>query len=532
MYSHLLEEARLYERQAEAAISKKQRPAYHLTAPSGWLNDPNGFSRYKDRYHMFFQYYPYSSRWNNIHWGHAVSGDLLHWEYLPAALAPDREYDRDGCFSGGAVELEDGRQLLMYTSVRKEEQPGQVMREVQTQSVAVGDGINYEKAAENPVIDSDMIPEGGSRFDFRDPYLEKRPEGGYYCYLAGRDAQAGGQVLLYESDNGFQWKYVKTLIRNNNRFGVMWECPNFFPLDGKHVLIVSVMDMLPKGLEFHGGNNALCLVGDLDEETMTFTETGSMSVDYGIDFYAPQTLLTPEGRRIMIGWMQNVDAFSIRASDAPWAGQMSVPRELSLRDGRLYQKPIRELEDYRFNKREYKDVIVSDAEGENGGRNGERNRERNGERNGGKIIQHPGEKTVCELEGVRGRILDLMLRIRPAAEKVYRSFEMRFAQNDEFYTSLCFYPKTAVLQIDRTFSGTRRAILNQAQCRIDTDVTDLNLRILLDRYSAEVFIEDGRKVMTATMYTTESADRITFHAEGAVKIDVTKYELGRSRKSR
>ena len=81
------------------------------------------------------------------------------------------------------------------------------------------------------------------------------------------------------------------------------------------------------------------------------------------------------------------------------------------------------------------------------------------------------------------------------------------------------------------FSGTRRAILNQAQCRIDTDVTDLNLRILLDRYSAEVFIEDGRKVMTATMYTIESADRITFHADGAVKIDVTKYELGRSRKS-
>ena len=90
MYSHLLEEARLYERQAEAAISKKQRPVYHLTAPSGWLNDPNGFSRYKDRYHMFFQYYPYSSRWNNIHWGHVVSDDLLHWEYLPAALAPDK----------------------------------------------------------------------------------------------------------------------------------------------------------------------------------------------------------------------------------------------------------------------------------------------------------------------------------------------------------------------------------------------------------------------------------------------------------
>lgn len=509
MNSYLLEEARQYERIAEAAIAKKQRPVYHLTAPSGWLNDPNGFSRYQDRYHMFFQYYPYASHWNLIHWGHAVSDDLLHWRHLPAALAPDQEYDRDGCFSGGAIELEDGRHMLMYTSVRKEEQPDHVIREVQTQSIAVGDGINYEKSEDNPVIDSDMIPAGGSRFDFRDPCVTRRPGGGYYCYLAGRDAHAGGQVLLYESDNGFAWNYVKTLIRNNDRFGVMWECPNFFGLDGKHVLIVSAMDMLPKDLEYHSGNNAVCLIGDLDEETMTFTETGSMSVDYGIDFYAPQTVLTPDGRRIMIGWMQNVDAFSIRASDAPWAGQMSVPRELCLRDGRLYQMPVRELEDFRINKIEYKNVLVADTD----------------ENSDDSIYAFRPGSAACELDGIRGRVMDLTLRIRPDTDASYRAFEMRFAQNDAFFTSLCFSPESSVLQIDRTYSGTRRAILNHAQCHVDTDVSDLNLRILIDRYSVEVFIEGGRKVMTATMYTEESADRITFHAEGAVRLDITKYDI-------
>ncbi|MDO5131587.1 MAG: glycoside hydrolase family 32 protein [Eubacteriales bacterium] len=509
MNRYSLEETRRYESQAAAAIPETLRPAYHLTAPSGWLNDPNGFSRYRNRYHLFFQYYPYAAHWDQIHWGHAVSDDLLRWEYLPAALAPDRDYDRTGCFSGSAIELEDGRHLLIYTSARAEEQTDHTVREIQTQSIAVGDGINYEKVSENPVIDSAMLPEGGSRFDFRDPFITERPGGGFYCYLAGRDASGSGQVLLYESDNGFQWKYVRVLVRNENRYGVMWECPNFFPLDGKHVLIVSAMDMLPKGFDYQGGNQTLCLTGSLDEKTMAFTEEDCMTVDHGIDFYAPQTVQAPDGRRIMIGWMQNVDGFSIREPDAPWAGQMSVPRELRLRGGRLCQWPVRELDAYHVHKREYKDVVVagpvekSDAGWEEGSREG----------------------AVCALDGINGRVLDMTLRIRPAGETIYRAFEMRFAQNDEFYTGLRFVPETAVLEIDRTFSGTRRAILNRAQCRIDTDVSDLHLRILLDRYSVEVFVEDGRRVMTATMYTEESAGRITFHAEGTVKIDVTKYDL-------
>ena len=117
MTSQTLREARKYEEAAEKIIKKEDRPDFHLSVRTGWLNDPNGFSYYKGEYHLFYQYYPYEAKWGSMHWGHAVSKDLLHWEYLPAALAPDEAYDKDGCFSGSAVVLPDGRHLLMYTCV-------------------------------------------------------------------------------------------------------------------------------------------------------------------------------------------------------------------------------------------------------------------------------------------------------------------------------------------------------------------------------------------------------------------------------
>ena len=162
MDSTTLQNARAYEAQHGAAISAAERPAYHLTPYTGWMNDPNGFSFYQGNYHLFYQYYPYDTIWGPMHWGHAVSTDLLHWDYLPAALAPDSPCDKDGCFSGSAAQLPDGRQLLLYTSVRREEQPDGKTRDVQTQSVAVGDGLDYVKLAQNPVLDETCLPE-----DFR-----------------------------------------------------------------------------------------------------------------------------------------------------------------------------------------------------------------------------------------------------------------------------------------------------------------------------------------------------------------------------
>ena len=118
--SQALRDARRYEEIHETMIQKESRPAFHLSARVGWLNDPNGFSWYQGRYHLFYQYHPFDSHWGPMHWGHAVSDDLLHWTYLPAAMAPDKPFDRDGCFSGSAMTLPDGRHLLMYTGVARE----------------------------------------------------------------------------------------------------------------------------------------------------------------------------------------------------------------------------------------------------------------------------------------------------------------------------------------------------------------------------------------------------------------------------
>lgn len=496
MISQTLREARKYEETEEKAIPMEERPDFHLSTRVGWMNDPNGFSYYKGKYHLFYQYYPYASRWDSMHWGHAVSDDLLHWEYLPAALAPDESYDREGCFSGSAITLPDGKQLLMYTGVVEEKFRNGEIKTVQTQCLAVGDGVDYDKFEQNPVLDGNDLPEGCSRSDFRDPKMWQKADGTYCCVVGNRPADGSGQILLFTSPDGFSWSFKKILASNNNRFGKMWECPDFFELDGKGVLLVSPQDMFPQGFEYHNGNGTLCLIGDYDESTDTFTEEHNQAIDYGIDFYAPQTVLAPDGRRIMIGWMQNWDTCNLHAPERPWIGQMSLPRELSIRNGRLYQQPVKELDMLRSNRVEYKNVPISGIVG---------------------------------LEGIKGRRVDMELSIRPEdGEDVYQKFAVRFAQNEDYQTSLSFRPHEAILKVDRKFSGSRRAIIHQRRCLVNAPNAkkgELKLRVILDRFSVEAFVNDGEQVMAATFYTDQAADGISFFADGKVNVDIVKYDL-------
>ncbi len=494
MISQTLREARKYEEASEKMISKEERPAFHLSVRTGWMNDPNGFSFYQGKYHLFYQYHPYNSYWGPMHWGHAVSTDLLHWEYLPAALAPDEFYDRDGCFSGSAVTLPDGRHLLMYTGVVRERQPNGGHIEVQTQCLAVGDGIDYVKYEQNPVLDEKDLPEGCSRYDFRDPKMWQEEDGSYRCVVGSRPGDGSGQILLFASRDGFGWHYKKVLAANHNRFGKMWECPDFFELDGKWVLLTSPQDMLPSGFEYHNGNGTLCLIGRYDRETEEFTEEADQAIDYGIDFYAPQTILTPDGRRVMIGWMQNWDTCNHRrGNDEAWFGQMSLPRELHIKNGRLFQTPIRELDELRCGRVAYENVTVTGT---------------------------------VRLEGIQGRRIDMELKIRPAEGcDIYRKFAVRFAQGELCYTSFSFRPGESVLKVDRKFSGSRRAIIHQRRSKVNHDDGALKLRIILDRFSVEAFVNDGEQVMTAILYTDQAAEGISFVADGTVNMDVVKYDL-------
>ena len=497
MSKEKLKKAREFEQEQLKRISPEERPCYHVTGGSGWINDPNGFSFYKDEYHLFYQYHPYSNEWGPMHWGHVTSKDLITWERLPLAMVPEEAYDNFGCFSGSGIELPDGRHLLMYTGVGYVSDIPMANGELpthQTQCLAVGDGTDYEKYEKNPVLTAKDLPEGASKVDFRDPKIWKEKDGYFYCVIGSRPADGSGQILLYKSADGFEWEFVSVLAENKKRYGKMWECPDFFELDGKHVLLTSPQDMLPEGLEFHNGNGTLCIIGEMDPETHTLKEETVQSVDYGMDYYAMQTLLAPDGRRIMIAWMQNWDTTAHRCNDSKWFAQMSLPREVSVKNGRLYQTPIKELDAMRKDRVEYNDVVI--------------------------------DNDAITLDKIEGRTIDMELVIRPEdKENVYKKFVLRFAQNEKFYTELSFRPDESVLKIDRKFSGTERALVHQRRCLVNGDANELKLRVILDRFSAEIFINDGKQVMSAVIFTEQEAKGISFFAEGAAKIDIVKYNL-------
>lgn len=488
--NHSLLFARAYEQEAGGKIPRESRPAFHLTPLTGWMNDPNGFCWYRGQYHLFYQYNPYDTEWDAMHWGHAVSHDLLHWTYLPAALAPDAPYDSYGCFSGSAMELPDGKHLLMYTGVRQE--GGDKAREYQTQCIAVGDGTDYRKYEKNPVLDAEDLPEGLSPYDFRDPKIWRTEDGSYRCVVGARRQDKRGVLLEYASRDGFDWQYAGVLAENDGRFGLMWECPDFFPLEGKHVLFVSPQDMLPEGFEYHNGNGTVCLIGSMDGDR--FVEEHNQAIDYGIDFYAPQTILTPDGRRVMIGWMQNWDTCKTTGyEERPWFGQMSLPRELFLKNGRLYQQPVRELFQHRSARVSCHDVLLD------------------------------GEKT---LEGIAGRVVELDIHLRPAdPDRLYQKFVMKFAQNEKYYSILSYRPYESWLQIDRKFSGSRRAYIHQRRCLVPDRHGEIHLHVIMDRFSVEIFINDGEQVMTATILTGSDAKGISFETDGQAVMDITKYTL-------
>lgn len=483
--------ARAYEEEVSKQIPPEERPLFHLTPYSGWMNDPNGFSYYNGEYHLFYQYNPYKAEWDDMHWGHAVSRDLLHWRYLPAALAPDDWYDADGCWSGSAITLPDGKQLLMYTGIRKLDRDSEDA--LQVQCLAIGDGLNYEKVAHNPVIDGDSLPEGLSHYNFRDPKIWQEPDGSYRCIAGSCNGEQLGRLLLYRSDDAMTWQFESVFIENDGRFGLMWECPDYFELEQKKILLISPQFMLPDGFEYHNGNGTVCLIGETDAEGKHFAYTYHQAVDYGIDFYAAQTILTPDGRRVMIGWLQNWDACQNSKKGQSWYGQMSLPREIFLRNGRLCQRPIRELEQYRRNRVDYQNVLVRDS---------------------------------MTLYGVEGRSTELFITIRPKDKKaLYQKFSLRFAENEKFFSSISFRPHERVVKIDRKFSGSRRAIIHQRRCLVPNENGELTMRVILDRNSIEVFLNDGDQVMSAVIMTEPSAQGISFHAMGEVEIDVTKYDL-------
>ncbi|MFT8362299.1 MAG: sucrose-6-phosphate hydrolase [Sporolactobacillus sp.] len=329
-----------------AVTNDRYRLKYHLATPSGWMNDPNGFSYFKGYYHIFYQYYPYDSCWGPMHWGHARSKDLIHWETLPPALIPGDPEDEDGCFSGSAI-VKDNQLVLIYTGHHyyDKSDPNHFW---QNQNMAFSeDGIHFKKYDQNPIISA---PPADNTEHFRDPKVWER-DGIYYLVIGSQNTHELGRVLLYTSTDLLNWQLNGPITEAHSAEdeGFMWECPDIFRLNGRDILLFSPQGIKRKEKDYLNLYQTGYFVGALDYEHGTLEHKNFTELDRGHDFYATQTLLAPDGRRILFGWMDMWEADMPEKEDG-WAGALTLPRELLLKDDRIYMLPIKEVQSLRIEK--------------------------------------------------------------------------------------------------------------------------------------------------------------------------------------
>lgn len=467
-------------------VNTEYKPKYHLSVPAGWLNDPNGFGFFKGKCQLFYQYHPYDTVWGPMHWGHWTSENLLDWKQEPVAMAPDCEYDAAGCFSGTAID-ENGRYCIMYTGVIDEPSTG---RTPQHQCLAwTDDGIHVEKAAENPVIGLDQAPEGICPYDFRDPKLEKTSDG--YRIIVAAKINNVGKVLTYSSKDLKTWQYDGVYAEG---FGEMSECPDFFEIDGQRVLISSIMACKDEKLVLP--QPVVYMIGH--EEDGTFcAHTPMRDVDRGLDFYAPQSCLAPDGRRLMIGWAHawGCESPTHRLGHG-WAGTMTLMRECMIKNDSLYQQPIRELESKRRHAFACDNLAVE-----------------------GKM----------QLDACAGPCKEMILTVDMSEAE---SFEMRLMETGDECVLLTYEKQSGKLTIDRSASG--YSLVKDGEknkkTRATADVAlmenTLSLRIFVDVSIMEVYANHGEKVMTCQAFPKGKDYGVSAAANGkAVIAHLESYDM-------
>jgi beta-fructofuranosidase len=315
----------------KAAIPRAEadpaRPVFHFRPPALWMNDPNGTIFYKGWYHVFYQHNPYGDNWGHMHWGHARSRDLVHWEHLAIALWPSEEEGEEHCFSGCAAINRKGRPMLFYTSVA----PGRKRPNEQWAALGNDDMMVWEKHPANPILS--LKTPGAPRVegDWRDPFIF-REAGRTFLVLGAKEVGGEGVVVIYEAEDAdlARWVYRGVLFRAPNKEFRFVECPNFFKLGKKWVLLCSPFTPVQY------------FVGSLDLKTYTFTPENRGKVDHSGSFYASNVLFDNKGRCVLLGWVRGFPA------GKGWNGCLALPRLASISaDGQLLQEPVPELKSLR-----------------------------------------------------------------------------------------------------------------------------------------------------------------------------------------
>lgn len=333
------------------------RQKLHLMPPVGWLNDPNGLCQFKGVYHAFFQYSPFNAEGGVKMWGHYTSRDMIDWEYQGVTLYPDQPFDCSGVYSGCAF-IEDGEMYLYYTgNVKLEDRDDYDYvnsgREANTVLVTSTDGVNFGRKRllmKNSDYPADLT------LHVRDPKVWKE-NGVYYMLQGARAKEDSGQAIVFRSEDKLHWSF-HSRVKTNVKFGYMWECPDYFEVDGTKILSASVQgltgDQWKERNVYQSGY--FVVDGDILGE---YSLSDYRLWDYGFDYYAPQSFETDDGRRIQIGWMGMPDCeeYTNWTIEDGWQHCFTFPREVFVKDGIVRQRPIRELGERKILSEETKNRL-------------------------------------------------------------------------------------------------------------------------------------------------------------------------------
>lgn len=466
------------EKQKDTVTQDPFRLNYHIMPPVGLLNDPNGFVYFNGYYHLFYQWNPFATTHGAKFWGHYMSKDLVNWEACPIALAPSDWFDKNGCYSGSAV-VEEGKLVLFYTGNVKDEFGN---RETYQCKAVSEDGIHFDK--KGPVV---YQPEGYTAH-FRDPKVFKK-EKFWYMVIGAQTLDEAGCILLYCSEDLSNWLLLGPIAGSHlnglNRFGYMWECPDLLKLEKQDILIVSPQGLEPEGINYHNIYQAGYFSGKINFDVLSYQHSEFTELDRGFDFYAPQTTKDKTGRTLLFGWMgvpEENEAFHPTIANN-WIHAMTLPRELTWKNEKLYQNPVEELKKLRQEKILYSDVQLDDSE--------------------------------VQFDGTNG-----------AATEIQLDINQNEAKTIEFYlggaTKLSYHKDTCLVTLERR--GIQDSeILEKRQCKME-HLTQI--RIFQDTSSIEIFINEGEAVFTARLFDWND-DNLVLNATGKLSVDLIKWDLAK-----
>jgi fructan beta-fructosidase len=468
-------------------MTEKYRPQVHFSPKAHWMNDPNGMVYFEGEYHMFFQHYPDSTVWGPMHWGHAVSTDLMHWEELPIALYPD---SLGWIFSGSAVidwqntsklgSKDKPAMIAIFTyHNEKKAKAGQIDFQSQGLAYSLDKGRTWTKYAKNPVL-----PNPGIK-DFRDPKVSwSEIHKKWIMILAVVD-----HTNIYSSTDLLSWKFESEFGRTLGAHGGVWECPDLFPIVSsknkttKWAMLVSINPGAP-----NGGSGTQYFIGEFDGKTFTTDKNESKWLDYGKDNYAGVTwadVPAADGRRLFLGWMNNWQ-YADKIPTTTWRGATTIAKSLELKDSKtgyiLTSNPVKEIELLESKMLVKESVKVK-------------------------------SKTDTDINLAEPMDIEFVFE---KSNTLPENFGIILSNSKNEEVKIGYDSKKKYFYVDNTKNGWQSpnkdfAIVSYAPYVIENE--SIKFRLIIDKSSIEFFAQDGEIVMTHQFFPTEPFSKIETFSE-------------------